>query len=137
MLGHAAKRAKVDILLSRSVRIQGDVDFSGGLHLDGCVTGEVRADGAPESLLCVSRSGRIEGSVEVANVLLDGTVKGAIHASGRVILGPHARVEGDVHYGQIETALGAEILGRLVPIAGPLGGQSVPARAADQGSASV
>lgn len=115
MLRREFKRAKVEILISRTVRIHGDLDFSGGLHLDGCITGGVRADGAPHSLLCVSRSGRIEGAVEVANVLLDGTVRGDIHASGRIVLGPNAKVEGDVHYGVIETAPGAQILGRLIP----------------------
>jgi cytoskeletal protein CcmA (bactofilin family) len=115
MLRRELKRSKVDILIGKTVRIRGNVDFAGGLHLDGQVCGGVRADGAPESTLSVSRSGCIEGPVEVANVVLNGTVKGDIHASGRLVLGPHAKVEGDVHYGEIETALGAEILGRLVP----------------------
>jgi len=115
MLGRELKHPKVDILIGKTVRIHGDVDFAGGLHLDGQVCGGVRADGAPGSTLSVSRSGCIEGPVEVANVVLNGTVKGDIHASGRLVLGPHAKVEGDVHYGQIETALGAEILGRLIP----------------------
>ncbi|MGH8149812.1 MAG: bactofilin family protein [Steroidobacteraceae bacterium] len=116
MLGREARRtAPVEILIGRTARIQGDVDFSGGLHLDGCVTGSVRADGAAGSMLSVSKSGRIEGSVEVANVVLNGIVKGDIHATERVVLGPCSRVQGDVHYGVIEAALGAEILGRLVP----------------------
>lgn len=115
MMGRQFKRAKVDILIGRTVRIRGDVDFSGGLHLDGCVCGAVRAEGAPGSMLSVSRSGCVEGPVDVANVLLNGTVKGDIRASGHLVLGPNARVEGDVHYGEIETAPGAQILGRLVP----------------------
>jgi cytoskeletal protein CcmA (bactofilin family) len=118
MLGRENKQPKVDILIGKTVRIRGDVDFAGGLHLDGHVTGGVRADAGTASTLSVSRSGCIEGPVEVANVVLNGTVKGDILATGRIVLGPHARVEGDVHYGEIETALGAEILGRLVPVAG-------------------
>lgn len=116
MLGRDSKRtARVDILIGKSARIHGDIDFAGGLHLDGQVTGSVRADGAAGSLLSVSESGSIEGSVEVANVVLNGTVKGDIHATERVVLGPCSKVQGDVHYGVIETAAGAEILGRLVP----------------------
>ncbi len=119
MLGRDSKRtARVDILIGKSARIHGDIDFAGGLHLDGHVTGSVRADGEPAgSTLSVSESGSIEGSVEVANVVLNGTVKGDIHATGRVVLGPSSKVQGDVHYGVIETAAGAEILGRLVPAA--------------------
>jgi cytoskeletal protein CcmA (bactofilin family) len=118
MLGRASKRnVRVEILIGKSARIQGDIDFAGGLHLDGRVTGSVRADGTSGSTLSVSESGCIEGSVEVANVVLNGTVKGDIHATGRVVLGPSSKVQGDVHYGIIETAAGAEILGRLVPAA--------------------
>ena len=56
---------------------------------------------------------------------LEGTVKGDIHASGRVVLGATARVEGNVYYGVIEMTLGAQIMGKLVrlgPQAPPAGG---------------
>lgn len=106
---------RIETLLGRSVRVQGDLDFAGGLHLDGCVTGQVRAVSGPEATLSVGEHGRIEGSVEVPNVVLNGFVRGDIYACGRVVLGARARVEGDVHYGNIETAPGAEIRGRLVP----------------------
>jgi cytoskeletal protein CcmA (bactofilin family) len=32
-----------------------------------------------------------------------------------VVLGAKARVAGDIHYGSIEMALGAEVSGKLVP----------------------
>ena len=63
----------------------------------------------------MSETGWIEGSAQATNVILNGTVRGDIVAADRVALGPLAKVHGDVHYGVIETALGAEILGRLVP----------------------
>jgi cytoskeletal protein CcmA (bactofilin family) len=116
MFGRDSKRnAPVDILIGKTARIHGDIDFAGGLHLDGRVTGNVRAEGGRRSTLTVSESGSIEGSVEAADVILNGTVRGDIRASGRVVLGPRSKVHGDVHYAVIETALGAEILGRLVP----------------------
>ena len=46
--------------------------------------------------------------------MLKGTVKGDIHARGRVVLGATARVEGNVYYGVIEMTLGAQIMGKLV-----------------------
>ena len=54
---------------------------------------------------------------DVPNVRLDGTVKGDIHAHGRVILGATARVEGSVFYGVIEMTLGAQIMGKLTQVA--------------------
>ena len=118
MFGRDSKHStRIDILIGKTARIQGDIDFSGGLHLDGRVTGSVRAEGAPGSTLSVSEGGCIEGSVEMPNVILNGSVKGDIHANERIVLGASAKVQGNVYYGVIETALGAEITGKLVPVA--------------------
>jgi cytoskeletal protein CcmA (bactofilin family) len=108
----------IDSLVSASTRIQGDVQFSGGLHLDGAVTGSVRAVAGGPSRLVVSESAVIEGSVEAEVVELHGTVRGDISARARVTLGPRARVEGNLHYGAIEMAAGAHIKGKLVKLTG-------------------
>ncbi|MGH8217728.1 MAG: bactofilin family protein [Steroidobacteraceae bacterium] len=132
MFGRESKRAHaVDILIGKTASIRGDVDFAGGLHLDGRVAGHVRADPDSGSTLFVSETGWIDGSAQAADVILDGTVRGDIVASGRVALGPRAKVHGDVHYGVIETALGAEILGRLVPA--PPGGRPAGSAGAPAG----
>ncbi len=68
----------IDSLVSGTTRIQGDVQFSGGLHLDGAVTGSVRAAAGAPSRLVVSESAVIEGSVEAEVVELHGTVRGDI-----------------------------------------------------------
>ncbi len=107
--------AHVDTLIGRSARIQGDVEFSGGLHIDGQVTGNVRVVPGGAASVSVSEQGLIEGSVEAPQVVLNGTVNGDIVASERVVLGAKARVRGNVSYGVIEMALGAEITGRLIP----------------------
>ncbi len=117
MFGRDSKpTTKIDTLIGRSARVQGDVEFSGGLHLDGHVFGNVRADGDSGSTLSVSEHGAIEGAVEVPNVMLNGTVKGDILARQRVVLGSQAKVQGNVHYGIIEMSLGAEIQGKLMPL---------------------
>ena len=107
--------ARIDTLIGRSARIQGDVEFSGGLHIDGQVTGNVRVVPGGAASVFVSEHGLIEGSVEAPHVVLNGTVNGDIIATERVVLGAKARVRGNVSYGVIEMALGAEITGRLIP----------------------
>lgn len=104
----------IDTLIGRATRIEGDVTFSGGFHLDGQVAGNVRADSSTTSVLSVSEHGAIEGSVDVPHVVLNGTVTGDIHARERVELGAKARVNGNVHYAVIEMAMGASINGKLV-----------------------
>jgi cytoskeletal protein CcmA (bactofilin family) len=115
MFNRRDKSAPVDTLIGRSARVQGDIEFAGGLHVDGQVTGNVRVIAGASGALSVSEEGVIEGSVEAPQVVLNGTVNGDILASDRVVLGAKARVRGDVSYGVIEMALGAEITGRLIP----------------------
>lgn len=107
-------RGTIDTLIGRTTRINGDVVFTGGFHLDGEVTGNVRAEAGTTSVLSVSEHGCIEGSVDAPHVVLNGTVKGDIRARDRVELGAKARVNGNVHYAVIEMAMGASINGKLI-----------------------
>jgi cytoskeletal protein CcmA (bactofilin family) len=105
----------IDTLIGKNANVQGNIEFFGGLHIDGRVIGNVTAASGADASLSVSEGGVIEGSVTATNVLLNGRVNGDIVASDRVMLGAKARVRGDVHYGVIEMEHGAEISGKLVP----------------------
>jgi cytoskeletal protein CcmA (bactofilin family) len=105
---------QIDTLVGRATRINGDITFTGGFHLDGMVTGNLRAEAGGTSILSVSEHGAIEGSVDVPHVVLNGTVKGDIVARERMELGAKARVTGNVYYGVIEMAMGASINGKLI-----------------------
>ena len=74
--------ARIDTLVGKTSRVQGDVEFAGGLHLDGHVAGNVRAAGRLGRHLVGERAWLHRGPVEVPNVVLNGTVNGDIHASG-------------------------------------------------------
>ncbi len=106
------KQPKIETLVGAKTRIKGDVQFTGGFHLDGFINGNVRGDAG--AVLSVSEQGCVEGSVSVPRVVLNGVVKGDIAASDRVELGPKSRVLGNVHYSTIETAVGAQINGKLI-----------------------
>ena len=97
MFTRDSRPPRIDTLIGKSARIEGNLDFQGGMHLDGQVLGAVRSDGTPDSSLAVSETGSIEGPVAVPNVLLHGTVRGDIHAPGRLVLGATAKVEGNVY----------------------------------------
>lgn len=108
------KPMRIHTLIGASTRINGDVEFGGGLHLDGQITGNVKAEPGSTSMIVVSEQGCIEGSVCVPNIVLNGIVKGDIEAGTHVKLGPKARVLGNVSYEIIETATGAQINGKLI-----------------------
>ncbi len=109
-----SKKAEIDTLIGAKTRINGDVEFVGGLHLDGYINGNVKSEVGSGTTLSVSEQGCIEGSVIVTNIVLNGIVKGDIEAGDRVEMGPKARVLGSVHYATIETAVGAQINGKLI-----------------------
>ncbi len=108
---------RIDTLLGRTANLNGDLEFSGGLHLDGRVNGNVRSNAEDGGALSVSESGFIEGRVEVTNIVMNGTVNGDMCARERLVLGGKARINGNVFYGVIEMAPGAVITGKLIPLA--------------------
>lgn len=115
MFGRKQRRhTVVDTLVGSNTRVNGDVHFKGGCHVDGVVKGNVTADTESDSALSISEDGTVEGGVTVPYVVLHGIVRGDVCASQRVELGPTARVIGNVYYNLIEMAIGAEINGKLV-----------------------
>jgi len=113
MIGKKRRTAKIDSLIGQHTEIQGDIVFSGGLHIDGKANGNIIAV-EPGSQLTVSDQGSVEGEVKVPNVILNGHVTGDVYASERIELASEARVNGTVYYNLIEMAIGAEVNGKLV-----------------------
>ncbi|KPK40454.1 MAG: cell shape determination protein CcmA [Gammaproteobacteria bacterium SG8_47] len=108
------RAVKIDTLIGQNTVLHGNVDFGGGLHVDGKVVGNVVADKDAEAVLTLSEHGVIEGEVKVPHVVLNGTVLGDVYASEHIELAPQARVTGNVYYRLIEMAMGAEVNGSLV-----------------------
>ena len=115
MFGRKQRRhSVVDTLVGSNSRVNGDLEFDGGCHINGSVKGSVTADSEGNSALSISEEGSVEGGVSVPYVVLKGIVRGDVVASQRVELGTTARVIGNVYYNLIEMAIGAEINGKLV-----------------------
>ena len=108
------RAGKVDCLIGPQTEISGDLRFSGGLHVDGVVKGNVYADDDSGAVLNVSQLGTVEGEVRVPNVVLSGTVIGDVHACDQLELKSNARITGNVYYRLIEMSMGAEVNGNLV-----------------------
>jgi len=115
MFGRKQRRHSViDTLVGPNSKVNGDLFFDGGCHIDGTVKGSVSADPDSNSALSISEDAIVEGGVTVPYVVLNGIVRGDVFANQRVELGPTARVIGNVYYNLIEMAIGAEINGKLV-----------------------
>ncbi|MGD2082817.1 MAG: polymer-forming cytoskeletal protein [Chromatiales bacterium] len=108
------KAPKIATVVGQQTRIDGDLSFRGGLHVDGTIRGNVTAEVDEGSALTLSEAGCIEGDVRVPNIILNGTVVGDVYANVRVELAPNAKVVGTVYYRLLEMAMGAEVNGQLV-----------------------
>ncbi|MBK5970940.1 MULTISPECIES: bactofilin family protein [Thiorhodovibrio] len=108
------KPPKVVTVIGQGTVIEGQVRFSGALHLDGKIKGEVTAEPETSAALIISQQGVIEGDVKVEQLITDGSIVGDVHARDRVELGANARVSGTLYYQLLEMAMGAEINGKLV-----------------------
>ncbi|HKK16191.1 MAG TPA: polymer-forming cytoskeletal protein [Gammaproteobacteria bacterium] len=108
------KTTRIDTLVGQATEITGDVKFTGGLHVDGTIKGNVYAENDGQSMLSLSEQGTIEGEVKVPFVVVNGVVIGDVHGREHVELQAKARVAGNVYYNLIEMAIGAEVNGKLV-----------------------
>lgn len=109
-----SKSTKIETLVGTAMEIQGDLIFSGGLHVDGRIVGNVIAEEHSQSMLVLSDRGQIEGEVRVPLVVINGQVTGDVYASERVELSSQGQVNGNVYYNLLEMAMGAEVNGNLV-----------------------
>lgn len=116
---------RIDTLLGRGTSLKGDLEFSGGLHVDGSLHGHIQGlEASTPATLWVGEAGKVYGDVEVAVAVINGEVVGNLRGRERVVLGAKARVIGDVSYGIIEMTLGARIEGKLMPLASMSQGES-------------
>ena len=112
--GRKRKASRIDTLIGQHSVVTGDVKFSGGLHVDGTIKGNVIAENDGRSVLSLSEQGTIEGEVSVPFVVLNGVVVGDVQGGEHVELASKARITGNVYYNLIEMAIGAEVNGKLV-----------------------
>ena len=109
------KQPPIKSLVAQGTRILGDVHFAEGMRIDGEVVGDIRAGADQPSILVISESARVEGTVHADHVIINGEVIGPVHAPELLELQPKARITGNIHYKALEMHQGATISGQLCP----------------------
>lgn len=115
--GHSKPQNRIDSLIGAGTKITGDVQFTGGLRIDGEVEGNVVAAPGKPSTLVLSEQARVKGEVNVTHLVVNGEITGPVHVGEYLELQSKARVTGDVHYKTLEIQLGAIVEGRLIHLA--------------------
>lgn len=106
---------KIDTLIGPQSEFTGDIVFSGGLRIEGRVTGNITARDADNAcMLTITERGEVKGNITVPHVLINGMVNGNVTSTGKVVIQGQARIIGDVHYAAIEMELGATVNGSMV-----------------------
>ena len=114
MFSKSNKPSPIDSLIGTGTTIEGNISFTGGLRIDGHVKGNVKATGSKPGTLVISELAKVEGEIDVAHVVVNGTVAGPVRATEYVELLPKARVTGNVVYKSIEIHVGAIVMGQLI-----------------------
>lgn len=113
-------------LIAQGTRIEGNMKFNEGLRVDGEVIGDIQATQADGSLLVISEAALVEGGITADHVIINGTVRGPVHARELLELQPKAKIEGDVSYVALEMHQGATICGQLRPLTGAAADEEKP-----------
>lgn len=102
-----------DTLVSGKAEIVGDLHFSGGLHIDGKVFGNIIADDDSKAVIRISEKGVVVGEISAPHVIVNGKVDGDIHSCEHLELASKAAVNGNVYYNMIEMVMGSQVSGSL------------------------
>ncbi|MCJ7679198.1 MAG: polymer-forming cytoskeletal protein [Candidatus Aminicenantes bacterium] len=76
----------------KDTEIQGDLQFKGSFRIDGRFKGTIRSD----SILIIGDQGKVEADIQIGNIIINGEVKGNIHAKERAEINSKGRVFGTI-----------------------------------------
>ncbi|NDP40524.1 MAG: polymer-forming cytoskeletal protein [Rhodoferax sp.] len=112
------KEVALSSLIAEGSQIDGNISFTDGLRIDGAIVGNLYAKTDKASILVISETATVIGEIHADHIIINGAVKGPVHARLMLELQPKARIHGDVHYAALEMHQGAIIAGQLHPLAG-------------------
>ena len=96
-------------VISKALKITGQLESTEDIRIDGEVDGDVRA-----ASVTVGSGAKIKGTVYGKTVELSGTIEGKIEAE-KVVLTSSARMSGDVIHKDIRVESGAYLAGHCKP----------------------
>lgn len=108
---------RLSSLIAEDVVITGDLCFSSGIRIDGCINGNVTVRGGDQpghALVVVSEKGRIQGSLHCADAVINGTVEGNLQIEHFLHLQSESRITGTVRYRHLQMDVGAVVRGELL-----------------------
>ena len=95
-------------LLSKNVRIEGQIEGPENLHVEGYLKGAVELSGD----IFIGNTGIVEADVEAKNIIIQGEVTGKVKAHQQLEIHPTGKLVGDCTAASIDIKEGAVFEGR-------------------------
>ena len=95
-------------LLSKNVRIEGEIQGPENLHVEGYLKGTVELSGD----IFIGNTGVVEADVEAKNIVIQGKVNGNVKAHRQLEIHPTGKLIGDCTAASIDIKEGAVFEGR-------------------------
>lgn len=101
---------RVDTLLGKTASINGTLQCSGTIRIDGTFEGELKVDGD----VVVGETGRLNGNIYATNAYIAGKVEGNLKIAGQVHLTSSCSVHGDIDVSNLIVDEGAVFTGKCI-----------------------
>lgn len=96
-------------VFAAGLRVEGDVDATNDLRIDGWVTGNISAN----KKVLVGGTGKVEGNIYAREVYIMGEVRGDLQIFGLAKIGSTGKVRGIIVSAEIQIEPGADVEGTL------------------------
>lgn len=103
----------VTTLVSQGTELIGDVNFTGTLEILGSVVGNIYSE-HETARVRVLKGGSVEGDIKASRIDINGTVKGNVFALQHLCLEAESKVDGNLHYANMEVRPGAQLVGSCI-----------------------
>ena len=107
--GAAWAESRTRVAVGRNVNVSGKLIFHEAVRIEGRFRGEVRS----VELVVVGEDGIIEGKVSAPRLLIMGELRGDLIGCDRVVIGPRAKVFGNIEARSLTVAEGAYLDGNI------------------------
>jgi cytoskeletal protein CcmA (bactofilin family) len=108
--GMAWAEERTRVAVGRNINVSGKLIFQEPVRIEGRFRGEVRSI----ELVVVGEEGMIEGKIFAPRILMLGELRGEVIGCDRMVLGPRAKLIGNIETRNLTMAEGAYLEGNVV-----------------------
>lgn len=106
----AGDRRELNTIIGKGSIIEGKIKVKNSIRIDGKIKGEVSSTGT----VTVGSDGEVEGSINAANAIIGGRVRGKMNVQQKIILEKNSVLIGDLKTQKLNIAEGAVFDGNCI-----------------------